>query len=109
MKLEPQDISDIKVAAAMRNLIQSEGWHHFARIISTHIATKEKEVLEPYRIAREKDHQLTKGDYREVQTENKGALYALRLALNTPRAIIEAAEDILEKIPPEQRHVIEES
>lgn len=108
-KLDPQDIADLEVAATMRMLVQSEGWDHYSRIVKARMKEMEQQILTPYRVARvASSTYLSAEDWDEVQRENKGALIGLRLALDTPAAIIANADDILTRIPPEQRHVVGE-
>ncbi len=109
MAISPEDRQDVAIAASFRKMISSEGWHHFEKILGAIIKSKEAEVFKPYQVARSADPGLTVDGYREIQAENKASLYALRLALDTPKSIIANADDILSRIRPEERHVIEEN
>lgn len=109
MKLTEEDRTDLGIAAELRVMVNGPGWHHYERILMIHVKEMERQVLEPYSVARQADKSLSSEDYREVVEGKKGALYGLQLALKTPKAIIANADDILAKVPPEERHVIEEN
>jgi hypothetical protein len=109
MKLTEEDKTDLQIAAELRMMVSGPGWHHLERILTIHVKQMEQEILTPYSVARQGDSQLKAEDYREMVEGKKGALYGLQLALKTPKAIIANADDILAKVAPEERHVIEEN
>lgn len=102
--VEQQDLSDLRVGTEVRYMLAGEGWKHIEKILRARIAEMEAEVLRPYSVARARDeHPLSKEDYLEVVAEKKGALMGLRLALDIPRAIVANADDILQRIPENER------
>lgn len=97
----------VEVAAAIQRMMAGEGWHHLERLIRIHLKEAERKALMAYSVARNGGG-LSREDYYEMVAEQKGAILAFRLILQTPSAIIESADDILTQVPPEQKHVLEE-
>lgn len=103
-ELDEQDKIDIEVAAQLRHMMSTEGWTHYERILRAHIKTKEEEAMRTYSVARKSDERyMSIEDWQAIQGEVKGALISLRLALSIPTSIIQAADDLLAQLPPEER------
>ena len=105
-KLTKEELEDIQIANTLRVLLQTEGWHHLSSILKLRMKEKQDDVLRPFLVAKASNPTLSKEDYQEICAENKGALFALRLILDTPKAIIDNADDILARLPPEARHTV---
>lgn len=74
----------IKLARELRPMIASDGWKAYTKILREHLAQKEKDALRP-----------SKGvDDAVEQNAAKGAVLALRLALDIPSGIISVADEI---------------
>jgi len=103
MPLDRQDRIDLKVGAEVRFMLATDGWSHLERVLKQRAKDMEAEILRPFSVARATSPSLSREDYQEVIAEKKGALIALRLALDIPRAMVENAEDILKRIPSEEQ------
>jgi len=100
MPIDKQDRIDLKVGALVRYTLSTEGWIELEKIFKQRLKELEAEVIRTYTVARRLEEKpLAVEDYKEMVSEEKGALMGLRLALDIPRAIVANADDILAKIP----------
>lgn len=102
--IDKQDKIDLKVGREVQYMLAGEGWHHVERILRIRAREMEEKILRPYSVARSlAESPLSKEDYQEMLSEQKGALMGLKLALDIPRAIVANADDIMKNLSePEQ-------
>lgn len=89
MPKSKEQLQDMKVARDIRDMMQTDGWKHYSRILQFHIDAKIRVAFEPMNEFMEID-----GIKHILLGESaKGAIMGLRLALSLPSGIIMQYKD----------------
>ena len=89
-ELTAEEKAELRTGTAIRNLIRTDGWKVYARILEMHLQGKRNEWEQPSEARLDGIAQVLKGE------SAKGAIMALRLALSIPESIL-ANDKVLRK------------
>lgn len=83
---EPTDDErrELKASNRIREMVATEGWKIYRSILETHLKDKQRAAEAP----------VSGIDQAIAQNADKGAIYALRLALEIPAGILRVTEDL---------------
>jgi hypothetical protein len=81
-ELTQEEKADIRTGTAMRNMIATDGWKVYARILEVHLQGKRNEWEQPAETKFDGISQVLRSE------SAKGAIMALRLALSIPESIL---------------------
>lgn len=103
MPREPskEDLEDLKKFRALRDMMNTEGWKLYEKLLRAHLEAKRDAALKPIspEILPDQTIRWPDGVTQVLLGEaNKGAIIGLRLALELPRGIVTQGEALYESL-----------
>jgi len=83
-ELTAEEKAELRTGTAMRDLVRSDGWKVYAKILEMHLQGKRNEFEEPAETKLDGIAQILRSE------SAKGAIMGLRLALSIPGSILES-------------------
>jgi hypothetical protein len=81
-ELTNEEKAEIRTGNAIRNLMNTEGWHVYEKILQHHLQSKQNEFLQPASVEVDGISQILRSE------SAKGAIMGLRLALSICEGIL---------------------
>jgi hypothetical protein len=81
-ELTPDQKAELRTGTAIRNMLMTDGWKVYSKILETHLQGKRNEWETPAETSQDGISQVLRAE------SAKGAIMALRLALSIPESVL---------------------
>lgn len=90
--LTKEEKAELHTGEAIRNLVRTDGWKVYAKILEMHLQGKRNEWEQPAEVKLDGVAQAMRGE------SAKGAIMALRLALSIPESVLDNDKALRQKL-----------
>jgi len=101
-----EDLEDLKVGRALEEMLVTEGWKIYEKLLTKHLVEKRDAALSPLSPRVQPDGSLFFPDgvtHVLLGEAAKGAIIGIRLALELPRGIVAQTQDLRKQVVPAKK------